>query len=426
MKTYKINNKRYYLVNDIQTENPSIFKGCNNGRTFAKKHVPMNKQLFAKLISGIWIVSDGKSLKFDKLFVLKDWFNKTYVDEQEKDKEPMDPLPEIIVLEDNEKFVDNDGNIVDIIVRGKRTHEGSYFRVKCIMKGFDINRLNDTITDTRRNGYIEGTHYKFFYYDVPGIAGTNKNKELYLTYTGFLRVLFASRNQTTDKFVSWASKTLFTAQLGTPKQKRVLASKLLGVSPKAVKEVFNKTAYTLPCIYLFSVGLVKDLRKTLNIDASYNDDLYVYKWGMTIDLERRTGEHEVTYGKLKGSQLELVLFGLIDQQYISNAETKVKNLFHGMDSVLEHEKYEELAVLPKTKLKFIKEQYELISSKYRGHIGDLTHKLAEKDNEIKLVQERCLKEIAMKNTELAMKDIELLRKDLEIANLKLTIKTGKK
>ena len=33
MKTYKINNKRYYLVNDIQTENPSIFKGCNNGRT---------------------------------------------------------------------------------------------------------------------------------------------------------------------------------------------------------------------------------------------------------------------------------------------------------------------------------------------------------------------------------------------------------
>ena len=418
MKIYKINNKRYYLVNDIQIENPSLFKGCNNGRTFAKKHVPMNKQLFAKLISGIWIVSDGKSLKFDKLFILKNWFNKTYVDKQEKEyEEPIEPLPEIINLEDNEKFIDNDGNIIDIEVRGCRKHDGCYFKVIDIMKGFDIKYLNKVITNEK--GYLRDVHYKCFYFGGSTNSTNDKIKRLYLTYTGLLRVLFASHKQTTDKFINWASKTLFTAQMGTPTQKRVLASKLLGVSPKAVKEVFNKTACTLPCIYLFSVGLVKDLRKTLNIDASYNDDMNVYKWGMTIDLERRTGEHEPTYGKMKGAQLELVLFGLIDQQYISNAETKVKNLFKGMDSILDHEKYDELAILPKTKLKFIKEQYELISSKYRGHIGELIHKLTEKDNVIKLVKERCLKD-------LAMKDIEILRKDLEIANLKLTINTGKK
>jgi hypothetical protein len=65
---------------------------------------------------------------------------------------------------------------------------------------------------------------------------------LYLTYIGLLKVLFSSRNKQVDRFVQWATETLFTAHLGTSDQKSKLTAKLMGVSLEAVKEVFNKTS----------------------------------------------------------------------------------------------------------------------------------------------------------------------------------------
>jgi hypothetical protein len=41
-------------------------------------------------------------------------------------------------------------------------------------------------------------------------------KELYLTYTDLLRVLFVSRSGKAHIFVKWASEILFTHQFGTP------------------------------------------------------------------------------------------------------------------------------------------------------------------------------------------------------------------
>jgi hypothetical protein len=55
--------------------------------------------------------------------------------------------------------------------------------------------------------------------------------------------------------------------------------------------------------------MVKDLRKKLDICDDYDDNDYVHKWGMTIDLEKRTKYHEKTFSKMKGTNLELVLFG---------------------------------------------------------------------------------------------------------------------
>ena len=54
-------------------------------------------------------------------------------------------------------------------------------------------------------------------------------KELFLTYEGLLRVLFVSRSGVAHKFTSWATEKLFTIQMGTQKQKRTLASNILGV-----------------------------------------------------------------------------------------------------------------------------------------------------------------------------------------------------
>ncbi len=297
-----------------------------------------------------------------------------------------------------------------------------FFKVKDIMNGFGLNNLHKTIIDKRKDGYIENTHYKYFYSANFVQDENGRLKKLYLTYKGLLRVLFASNKKTADKFVDWASKVVFTAQLGTENQKQELVSNLMGVSVDAVKEVFNKNACSIPCIYLFSLGKVSDLRKQLKIHKSFDDDDFVYKWGMTIDLTRRTQEHETTYGKMKNVTLELVTFGFIDPMNVSKAETDVKNLFIEMNYKLQHDKHIELAIIPNNKVKFIKKQYGNISKIYMGHIVELLNKIKEKDQEIAIAKEKHKSELKENQLLLKEKENELLRKELEIMNLKNKIK----
>lgn len=125
-----------------------------------------------------------------------------------------------------------------------------------------------------------------------------------MTYNGILRVLFTYRNNKTEHFVSWATETLFTAQMGTKEQKQKLSSKLLGVDANAIKEVLNKDANILPCVYLFTFNTVKELRESISIDEKYNDDDIVCKFGFTKDLPQRTEQHQ----KLNISHIILFIF----------------------------------------------------------------------------------------------------------------------
>ena len=418
MKSYNIGKKNYYLADDLMMTYPSFFKGCKNSKSIITKkdRLPKNKYIFARKINDEWIESEGNSKKFDKLFIYKKWYDDNHSNDKEDN---IVEAPNLIHLEDNEMFTDNDGNLIDIEVRGEREFDKCYFKVRDIMNGFGLKNLHKTITDKRHDGYIENIHYKYFYLEKVGDHENRKIKKLYLTYRGFMRILFSSNKNTAEKFVKWALETLFIAQMGNEIQKHQLVANLIGVSTDAVKSVFNKTACKIPSIYLFYIGEVKFLREFLNISNIYDDDDYVCKWGMTLDLERRTKEHEKTYGKLKNANLKLLLFGYIDPQYISEAETKIKHLFENMDFKLDHDKYNEIAIVPKNKMKIIKEQYEMISKVYMGHAAELINKIREKESEILLLKEKHEKEIQKKENDLLRKDNELLHKDLEITQYKL-------
>ena len=412
MQTYKISQKSYYLADDLKNKYPKIFKGSNTTRIFLKKSkILEDNYLFARKTGSKWKESDGTSYKFDKIFIKQKWFDNKYnISERLKYEDDVQDAPDVIELEDEEKFFDNENNI-EIEVRGERDVNNCYFKVKDLMDGFGLKNLHKTIIDKRKQGYKLLTHYKYFYINVYAKDENKKVKKLFLTYKGLLRVLFASNKTTADKFIDWASKVLFTAQMGTSEQKTELVGNILGVSTESVKSVFNKTVNKVPCVYLYSIGKVEDLRESLDIDDTYNDKDYVYKWGMSNDLERRTKEHEKSYGALEGSKLELVLFGYIDPQYISEAETRLSHSLHGMEVVLEHETHVELAIIPKNKMKVVREQYDMISQMYMGHIKDLITKIKEKDNEIASLKKD--NEITKKDNEIAM-----LKKDLEIANIK--------
>jgi hypothetical protein len=53
-------------------------------------------------------------------------------------------------------------------------------------------------------------------------------KGIFITYKGMLQSLFSSQRGNADKFVDWATETLFTVQMGTADQKETLAATLIG------------------------------------------------------------------------------------------------------------------------------------------------------------------------------------------------------
>jgi len=53
--------------------------------------------------------------------------------------------PELLILDDEEKFNDNEGNVVEIETRGERTAKGIYFLCKDVSNVFDLQRLDNTL-----------------------------------------------------------------------------------------------------------------------------------------------------------------------------------------------------------------------------------------------------------------------------------------
>jgi hypothetical protein len=296
-----------------------------------------------------------------------------------------------------------------------------------------MDNLNITIIDKRNTKYIENKHYKYFncinFQDMEKKSDTIKiKKEMFLTYHGMLRVLFASENNKTEPFIKWATETLFTVQLGNNEEKNKLVSQIKGVSYENIQELFSINARSLPCIYLTAFNTVDKLKDIMNITNNYSDESVVYKFGLTKSFETRKNGHKSEYKKLdKLIDMKLVYYTYIDPLYISEAENEIKNLLS--DYKIGWDNHEELVIIPNNMLKIIKTIYENIGMKYSGHTQEFN----------KQIQELNIKIIDLKNKESGyVKDIEnlmllhqkdikfyeqqLISKDLEIDNLKKEIK----
>lgn len=153
------------------------------------------------------------------------------------------PAPDILELNDNEKFVDVNNNVLNIEVRGERNHNKCYFKVKDVSDGFELPNLNSSLLHKTDNKFMIDIHYKYFTIIKMGKPHNEySKKELYLTYNGILKVLFCSRTGNAENFQKWATETFFTAQMGSEEQKDILASSLLGVSSRAIKCFLTNSA----------------------------------------------------------------------------------------------------------------------------------------------------------------------------------------
>jgi prophage antirepressor-like protein len=317
--------------------------------------------------------------------------------------------PDLLILKDDEKFKDDKGNIIEIETRGERTCDGIFFSSPDVAKAFEMPSISKTMTNVNSDYYVD-EHFVIFI--VPNFQPNSEGdkrplvvKVIYITYEGMMKILYSSRSPKAKTFRKWATETLFTVQMGTKTKKRDMASKLLGVSVDAVKEVFNTSTTTLPCTYLFTLGEVKNLRKSMNIDKKYTDNMIVCRYGQTDDLAKRTGQHNKTFGKIKGVELNLKYHSYVDPQYNSKAETDIKEYFATLNLGFTFETNTELIIVDPSHFKKIEKQFSFITHEYGGHMKDMIKKVEDLKN---------LLEMSEKDKALLRKDKELLEKDNKI------------
>jgi len=155
LTTIEMTKKNYYLSDDIIGLNLSMFEGYKNGRRMVDNlEIPSGEYIYAKLVDDKWMISNGKSYKFDKVLIRTKWIDE-YVNNQneessESDEEPGEesdeesdeespiaklmPLPGLIQLKKSEKMRDNDGNILEIEVRGTREHNNCFLELEVLQK----------------------------------------------------------------------------------------------------------------------------------------------------------------------------------------------------------------------------------------------------------------------------------------------------
>ena len=459
METYRIAGHRYFVYNEIKAEFPDLCKGCRNVAMFKERNgVPDSETVYARYNKRdqVWKVTDGSGKSVDKFFVGAKWFQSQFSetgddeeedvddaeetddqsseDESEDDSVPEQPavkhvrskygkaalIPAKIVLKKRERFVGPDGKVMQIEVRGERMYGECFFSAKDAAREFGIKDLLCTIRHKDR-GYIEGDDYCYF--RDPNAAqivrtakqGNPRKHTIWLTYYGLMHVIFASRTPGAKPYMDWAAKTLFSAHMGNETERTKLASNLTGISPEAIKELSRANIGTMPCIYLYSLGKVADLREAMDLDASLSGRDCVYKWGYTNDLARRTREHQSAWREVDGVEIRLIYQCYIDVQFVAEAEACVREFFRTLEYGIEYSTHRELVVIPKRKLDFVREQYLMIGDRYLGRVRELVEEKRnmEQAHLLKIAEMSTL--LAQMSTSLAQMEHSSLLKQTDLA-----------
>ena len=432
----QLGDAEYVLYETFSARAPVCCKPRLTGPAFAAKHPGVSVYARIDKASGAWALSEGKSKRLDKIFLKREFaesipeFMREVGGEADNAAAPIiddagvESAPDIVELELEQRFTDENGEVVRIETRGERTVDGVFFRVKDVMTAFKMNNLTDTILE-KKSAYVNEVHYKFFNTKKTGISRTSIvansiKKELFLTYEGILRVLFASHSPNVKPFIRWAVETLFVAQMGSRDQKTALSAKLLGATPEAVRAVFDGYEGGCACIYLMDLGLVSKLRgiSALAIPEAALDTSRIYKYGFTKDLSRRMKEHAKAYGELTRTPIVLSTFYVVDPRYMAAAEADVRGFFRAFHTELPAEGQRELVVISADEMVQVKKTYRHIGNDYSGNTKCMQEIIDGLRNEIFMLSASIEMTAAVQEREMAARDKE---NEAEVKMLRIQI-----
>jgi hypothetical protein len=206
-----IGTDKYYNADDLSKYDPSYFFGCSRTvrNIIARKNIESNNYAYATWNKKTnWVISANQEKPATKasLLLSSKWVTENIPKMMPTSNESKELLyeypeaPNIIILNDEEKFRDNENKTVEIETRGKKTPKGIYFLASDVSNVFEMPNLIKTLKKEDR-GYTENIHYNIFY------TGDPNKKHIYITYIGLLKIIFSSRHPNTKYnelfLVSW-------------------------------------------------------------------------------------------------------------------------------------------------------------------------------------------------------------------------------
>jgi hypothetical protein len=378
-----------------------------------KKQIPQEHYFYAKITKNGWSESNSNYSRA-KILVTEDWAKANVTKFVEKyAAKTSSPIslsgprpstsrivkvvkkyreaPDLLKLEEHEKFRDNEDNIFEVEVRGVRDEDKIFFKGKDIEKVFEMDNLVDNISYS----YTKNEDFEIFLlaqdHTLYGLGLVEKSQprrvqSVFFTYNGLLKVIFNSRSGVAHKFRKWATKIIYTAHLGTDEQRVEQALNIAGVNASLVKRVFDTCVTQVPCVYLIYIGAVTKMRKHYPVDLKDHRTGIIYKFGKTKSLHRRLMEHVKEYGGLECSELKLSQWSPINEKSISQAETQLSHYFN--DKKIVFQRHVEIVILGRGDMVGVKGQYLDVYNKY-GIVNDM---LAISKENADLARDQLLKE----------------------------------
>lgn len=393
---YAFNDKVYVDIKELLPLRPYA-KGVSNSmpRLIARKGY--EDVTIGKIVDGELIQTEKYSCRFGTKFVCKAEVMELFEENTDAIVE-YPPAPPVIEDEDLVFFKDEEGVEYDVLMRGSRTREGIYFKVKDVERVFRMKRLDHLLmkSDTI---YSHGSEYQWFTTTVATIRSNDASRELYLTYSGLKHVIEASRSGVGYKFKQWIDEIVFSAAFGTQEQKVAAVKKLLNVDADHLKQIMGKSPTLISCLYLIDTLLTDGGRR-------------VFKYGFTDNVMRRFKEHIKTYG----DGIKLDTFVLIPILDLSKAERDFKNCVSRYQ--FKQGTQAELISLCDEAYVNVKNIFASVSRNYCGNVKD---QIAIYEQEVRDLQHQVAKIQLECDLKLSESKNVILTRDNEILQLKMQL-----
>jgi hypothetical protein len=198
--------------------------------------------------------------------------------------------------------------------------------------------------------------------------------------------------------------------------------KIESIRNNLIKKLFNNTLNTkiiipISCIYLTTLGNVKELRNILGIDNKYSDDMIVVKYGILNDFCNGVKLNvNKTFESIENVNVMVKYYSYVDIDFMSKAELDMKKIFKLAKLNFIHEKYDELAIVSLNELDDIKKYYENIQTLYCGKASDYI-------NKIQTIEKEHMTQIQMMEKDY---EIQIIKKDNIIMEKEHQVKLMKK